>query len=109
MVIQKNLNFVSNTTIPVLSKTFINASGDVLSLEIKGNGVIYIDGRLQDDSDWFSIAGINLSDFSVSKDGFTKPGLYEIGVIGIRQLRARVEAVQDNVSVYGQIISSEET
>jgi len=46
MVIQKNLNFVSNTTIPVLSKTFINASGDVLSLEIKGNGVIYIDGRL---------------------------------------------------------------
>jgi len=37
----------------------------------------------------------------VSKDGFTKPGLYEIGVIGIRQLRARVEAVQDNVSVHG--------
>lgn len=109
MVIQKSLNFVQSTTVPVVSTTQTNATADVLSVEIKGNGVVYIEGRLKSESDWFPIAGINLSDFSVSKDGFTRPGLYELGVIGIRQLRARVEAVQDSISVYGQLISSEET
>ena len=109
MIIQKNCDFVTNIDSPIISKVFPNSSGDILSLQISGNeGMYYIEGRNNSDGDWVSLAGINLSDFSAVRGGFTKPGLYELGIIGIRQIRARVESASGNVSIFGQIISSEE-
>ena len=42
------------------------------------------------------------------RGGFTKPGMYEIGIVGIREIRARIESVSGDVSMFGQIISTEE-
>ena len=110
MVIQKNCEFVTNSNTPIVSKSFPNSTGDVLTLQISGaNGIYHLEGRNNLKNDWVSLAGINLSDFSAQRNGFTKAGLYEIGIVGIRELRVRVEKAEGNVSVFGQIISTEET
>lgn len=110
MVIQKNCEFIKNSNTPIVSKVFPNASGDILSLQITGgDGLYHLEGRNNRNGEWVSLAGVNLSDFSAIRGGFTKAGLYEIGIIGIRELRVRVERVSGNVSVFGQIISVEET
>ena len=110
MVIQRNCDFVKNTTTPIVSKIFPNAAGDVLTLQISGaSGKVHLEGRNSSKGDWVSLAGIDLSDFSAVRGGFVKPGIYEIGIIGIRELRANVESTQGAISVFGQIISTEET
>lgn len=110
MVIQKNCEFLKNSNTPIVSKEFPNASGDILSLQITGDdGLYHLEGRNNRNGEWVSLAGVNLSDFSAIRGGFTKAGIYEIGIIGIRELRVRVERVSGKVSVFGQIISAEET
>ena len=110
MVIQKNCDFITKSNASIVSKVFPNATGDTLTLQIQGaNGVYHIEGRNKDEHDWVSLAGIDLSDFSAIRGGFTKAGLYEIGIAGVRQLRARVESTEGEVSLFGQIISMEET
>lgn len=110
MVIQRNCDFVKNTTTPIVSKTFPNATGDVLTLQISGaNAKVHLEGRNMPKGDWVSLAGIDLSNFAAIRGGFTKPGLYEIGIVGIREMRANVESTEGMVSVFGQIISTEET
>ena len=110
MVIQKNCEFVKNSNTPIVSKTFSNATGDTLTLQISGaNGLYHLEGRNRSHHDWVSLAGIDLSDFSAVRGGFAKAGLYEIGIVGIRELRVRIERAEGNVSVFGQIISTEET
>ena len=110
MVIQKNCEFVKNTSTPIVSKTFPNATGDVLTLQISGaSGKFYLEGRNSSSGDWFPLAGINLSNFAAIKGCFTEAGIYEIGIVGIRETRVRVEEVNGNVTIFGQIISTEET
>ena len=110
MVIQKNCDFITNANAPIVSEVFMNAAGDTLTLQISGaNGVYYLEGRNRASHDWVPLAGINLSDFSAVRGSFTKAGIYEVGIVGIRQMRVRVESVQGEVSVFGQIINTEET
>ena len=110
MVIQKNCEFVTDSSTPIVSKVFPNATGDTLTLQITGaDGVYHLEGRNSRHHDWVSLAGINLSDFSAVRGGFTKAGMYEIGIMGVRELRVRVESTMGTVSVFGQIMSSEET
>jgi len=110
MVIQQNCNFIENASAPIVSKTFSNAASDTLTLQISGaNGKYYLEGRNNSMGDWFALAGISLSDFSAHRGVFTKAGIYEIGVVGIREVRVRIESVEGNVSIFGQMISTEET
>jgi hypothetical protein len=110
MVIQKNCDFIKSASAPKISKSFFNATGDVLTVQIMGDdGVYYIEGRNNSKFDWAPLAGINLSDFTVAKNGCTKAGVYEFGIVGIREIRARVESTSGEVSLFGQIISTEET
>ena len=110
MVIQKNCEFVQNSSTPIVSKSFSNSTGDILTLQISGaDGLYWLEGRNNSKGDWYSLAGINLGDFSAVRQGFTKAGIYEISVVGIRELRVRVEQANGNVSIFGQIISTEET
>ena len=111
MVIQKNCEFVTEVSAPTTSIIFPNSTGDILTLQIScDEGVYSIEGRNNNKTDaWFPLAGISLSDFSVVKGGFKKAGMYDIGIAGVRELRARVESVNGSVSLFGQIISAEET
>jgi hypothetical protein len=110
MVIQKNCEFIKKATSPVVSKIFPNSTGDTLSLQISGaDGTYHLEGRNSSKGDWVSLAGINLSDFSAVRGSFTKAGLYEIGIVGVREMRVRVESASGEVSIFGQIISTEET
>lgn len=111
MVIQSVCNFTNNMITPNVSKSFSNAQGDVLSIQISGilNGKVYIEGRNSSNSAWTSLAGIDLSSFLVKKEGFNNIGLYEIGITSIRNLRLRLDgASATDVEVIGQIISTEE-
>lgn len=110
MVIQKNCDFVTNLNSPIVSKIYPNAQGDILTLQISGSdGQYYLEGRNHSEGDWVSLAGINLTNFSVTREGFTQAGIYEISIIGIRELRVRVESTEGYVTIFGQIISTEET
>lgn len=110
MVIQKNCEFIKkNSSAPIISSVFSNTSGDTLTLQISGaDGVYHLEGRNNKKGDWTSLAGIDLSDFSAVRGGFTKAGIYELGIVGIREMRVRVESVSGTVSIFGQIISVEE-
>ena len=110
MVIQKNCDFINETSEPMISKVFTNPTGDILTLQVSGaNGLYFLEGRNNTKGDWVPLAGINLSNFSVITDGFSAAGIYYIDVSGIREVRVRVESVEGTVSIFGQIISSEET
>ena len=111
MVIQKNCEFIKDSNAPIVSKSFPNAVGDILTLQISGaNGKYFLEGRNNSANGWVPLAGINLSDFSVCRNGFTTAGIYEVGIVGIRELRVKVDAVEgEKVSIFGQIISTEET
>lgn len=112
MIIQSNLHLAKNISAPTVSKIYANHTGDTLSLQISGNftsGVFHIEGRAHPAGAWVSLAGINLSDFSVSRGGFTQSGLYEIGIAGVREIRSNIEAINGTVTLFGQILSMEET
>ena len=109
MVIQKNCEFIKNSDSPAVSKVFRNATGDALALQISGaDGSYIVEGRNNSQLDWVALGGINLTDFSAVKGEFSKVGIYEIGIVGIRELRVRVEETSGLVSIFGQIISTEE-
>lgn len=111
MVIQKNCHFIDNKTTPMVSKHYSNASSDVLEVQVDGDftGLIKVEGRLRHHGTWVSLAGINLSNFTSVSEGIDAPGLYEFSVIGIREIRVNVETLAGGaISVYGQLISSEE-
>lgn len=109
MMIQKNCNFITNATSPCVSEIVSNSTGDILTIQISGaDGEYYVEGRNFGAGDWVVLGGISLTDFSVETDGFSLPGLYEIGVIGVRQLRVRAAAMSGEVTIFGQLISSEE-
>lgn len=112
MVIQSNCNFAKNINAPAISKVFPNSEGDVLALQISGDFTsteIHIEGRNNAYGDWVSLAGIGLNDLSVVRNGFTKPGIYEIEIVGIRELRANIKSISGGkLSVLGQIISTQE-
>lgn len=109
MIILNNLDLIQDISTPMISDEYINLGGDILAVQISGaTGRYYIEGRSAD-SDWYPLAGINLSDFTVATGAFTKPGLYEIGVASIRRIRARVETTDGEVSITAQLISSSES
>lgn len=109
MVIQSNCKFIENANTPIVSRIFPNAQGDVLSLQISGaNGVCHLEGRNSRQGDWVSLAGIDLSNLQLVTGGFKKAGVYELGIVGIRELRARLESAEGDISVFGQIISTGE-
>ena len=81
----------------------------IIQKNIEFGGAVRIEGRNRHGGDWVSLAGISLKDFSVARDGFTSAGLYEIGIVGVREIRARIDEVSGNVALSGQIISTEET
>lgn len=109
MVIQKNCDFITNSNTPTVSKIFSNSSGDTLALTISGaNGVYHLEGRNNSSYDWIPLAGINLSDLSVVRGAYTQAGVYEIGIVGIRELQVRVASIEGDVSIFGQIISTGE-
>ena len=112
MIIQKNAEFFKRMNTPTVSKPFSNSSADTLAVQISGDfsdGKFHIEGRNNHKGDWVSLAAIDLSDFSPVRGGFTKSGMYELGIVGIREVRARIESVSGNVSMFGQMISTEET
>lgn len=110
MIIQKNCDFIIDSSEPKTSKSFSNSQSDVLTLSVSGaNGVYYLEGRNSNRTEWVSLAGVNLNDFSVAKGVITAPGIYEYGVVGIRELRVRVESAEGPVTILGQLISTEET
>ena len=92
MMIQKNCNFITNATFPCVSEIVSNSTGDILTIQISGAaGEYYVEGRNFGAGDWVVLGG-----------------LYEIGVIGVCQLRVRAAAMSGEVTIFGQLISSEE-
>lgn len=112
MVIQKNAEFFKDANTPAESKTFANSTADVLTVQVSGeftDGLFFIEGRNNKGGDWCPLAAIDLSSFMPVRAGFSKPGLYELGMVGVREVRARIEKVSGQVSIFGQLISTEET
>lgn len=110
MVIQSNIKFIDKANSPMVSKIFSNSTSDLMSLQISGGpGKVILQGRIDKNMDWVTLSGIDVSNYTIVKDQFTKSGIYEISIIGIRQLRAILESSSGEISVLGQLISSEET
>lgn len=109
MIIQQKVIFFENTFDSSVSRSYFNNSADVLTLSVDGdfsNGLFFIEGR--NHGDWVTLAAINLSDLSIQVNGITKTGLYEVGVLSVRELRCRIEQIQGSVTIAGELISSGE-
>lgn len=108
MIILTNCNF-ANTNQSLTSATVYNFAGDTLALQISGaKGIFHLEGRNAISGDWTPLAGINLSNLTVVPGKFTQPGLYEVGIVGVREMRIVVESVEGHVDITGQIISTQE-
>lgn len=112
MVIQNNYTFIKNQNSPIVSKTYINSSSDLFIMQIDGSFdtcMVKVEGRINPKAAWVSIGGVDLGTFAAVKDGFTKAGLYEFDIIGVRELRVNVSSLTGGeITVFGQFISSEE-
>lgn len=113
MIIQKNvdLDFSNGNNTPTVSKTYRNFQADVLALNISGtmtSGTFFVEGRNVPGGEWTSLAGIDLNALALVSGGFTKSGIYEIGIASVRELRFRPEGMSGQVKVSAQLISTEE-
>ena len=109
MIILQNCKFAQNESSSYVSGTFFNAAGDILTVQIDGGkGKYYIEGRTNSNMEWISLAAINLQNFAIAAGVITNPGIYEVGISGIRELRARIEEANEVTTISGQIISTEE-
>ena len=109
MMILSNCIFAENINQVHTSPIYYNSQGDILSVQIDGaNGIYHIEGRSRNNGEWFPLVGLNLSDLSIVKGIYTKPGIYELGITSIREIRARIESIDGKVNIFGQIINSQE-
>lgn len=110
MIIQKKIIFCQNQTSSFISNSVFNVKSDLLTMTVEGsftNGNIKLEGRESESNTWVSLAGINISNFSVAKSGITSTGIYEFSIAGIRELRVNVEQVAGgSVTVSGQFIQT---
>lgn len=104
MMIQKRVVFCKDAAEAGIFTSCFNTSADTLALTVKGSGLFFIEGR--NGEDWFSLAAINLTNFSISKDGIIESGIYEIGILSIRELRCRIEKVTESATIEGELINS---
>lgn len=111
MVIRNNAKLISEVTSATTSKDLINQKSDVCVLTITGSftaAEVVIEGK-QDlaSSTYFPLGGVNTKDFSLAAGTYTSAGIYEIDIIGVTALRARVVSVTGgNVSVTAQFVST---
>lgn len=113
MIIQNNTVFFKNASDSGVSNSVFNTASDVLSLQIDGDfasGTFFIEGRNRIHGEWYPLAAVDLSNFTLYRNGLTSPGLYEFGVVSIREIRARIEEISGGaVTISGQFIATEET
>ena len=110
MIIQDTVNLFQEVAAPATSQTAYNAQGDVGVVTIEGTfvGSIAIEGRAGAGA-WQPLAGVNMSNFKVVKAEYTDAGMYELDVVGVREMRARVTSITSgSVSVNVQLISTSE-
>lgn len=111
MVIRNNVKLISEATSATTSKDIINQKSDVCVLGITGtftSAEVVVEGK-QDtaSSTYFPLGGVNTKDFSLAAGTYTSAGIYEIDIIGVKALRARVVSVTGgNISVSAQLVGT---
>lgn len=97
MYVQSNFLFLDKVIGSVTSNAYLNSNAESATLQISGDftsGSFVVEGKTDSESTaWETLAGINLSDFSVSGSSITEKGIYQFGVDGIRQIRVRSVSV----------------
>ena len=107
----KSFVFFDAATSPATSENYYaNIKADVMAIEISGSftsGTFAFEGQSDINSNtWTPIAGINLSDFSVTSSP-TKAGIYEVGIEGLQRFRVRIEALGGGAArIVGRVIDS---
>lgn len=112
MVIQGNYRLFTNMDAAGESKIIPNAQGDVCALTISGDfteAEVVFEGRSDASTQFFPLGGFNTADFSRETGSYTKAGIYEIDVVGMRQVRVRIISVSGGtITVVAQLISTSE-
>lgn len=112
MVIQNNYMLFEDASAPGVSKVRPNPQGDICYLTITGDFTtveVVFEGKARDTFDFTPVGGVNVTDFSVEKGTYTRPGTYSIEIAGMRKIRARLISVTGGTAtVYAQLIKTSE-
>lgn len=110
MTPQKGIVFFEGETVSPDAKIeyYRNLKSDIMSVEISGtftSGTFHFEGMADySSSEWTPIAGINLSDYSITSDP-TGKGIWEVPLEGLQKFRVRTEAVVGGVAkVFGWVV-----
>ena len=114
MIAQQNIVFFKDATSAGVSEYYYrNYNSEIISVEISGGFTscnIVFEGLvdLENGEIWTPLAGINLSDYSITENGVaTKAGIYEVAIEGVQKFRVRIAEVSGgNVTVFGRVIKT---
>lgn len=110
MIAQKNVNFFEGSLVNPEDKIeyYGNSKAEIISVEISGtftSGLFHFEGIVDlATTEWTPIAGVNLSDYTISADPAGK-GIWEVPIEGLQRFRVRTEAVAGGeAKVFGRAI-----
>lgn len=113
MIAQKNIRFFEGDLVIPGDKLeyYSNLHADIISVQISGgfsSGLFHFEGLVDTDSDeWVPIAGVNLSDYSITADP-TGAGIWEVPLEGLQRFRVRTETVTGGTAkVFGRVYAAE--
>ena len=113
MIAQKIIRFFEGDLVNPEDKVeyYGNIHADIVSVQISGdmsNGVFHFEGLVDTDSDeWVPIAGVNLSDYTITADP-TGAGSWEVPIEGLQRFRVRTESVTGGTAkVFGRVYAAE--
>lgn len=112
MIPQKNVVFFNGSIVKPDDKIeyFGNNNSEIISVEIAGDfssGLFHFEGVVDLGNEvWTPIAGVNLSDYSITADPEGK-GIWEVPIEGVQKFRVRTESVTGGTAkVFGRVIKT---
>lgn len=113
MIAQENIVFFDKASSAKESDfTYRNYNSEIIAIEISGefsSGSIVFEGKTDlNAASWTPIAGILLSDYSITPNGVaTQPGIYEVAIEGVQLFRVRIAEIGGGaVTVFGRVIKT---
>lgn len=108
MIVANNFVFLTNASTPQFSNELVNYNGDMLQLEVSGDGVIYsltVYGKVDINSTYTALSTIKLDGFEVNK-AITSNGIYSCCISGISKIKVELTSIgTGSVSVFGRTMA----
>lgn len=108
MTVANNFVFLTNASAPQVSNELVNYNGDMLQLEVNGDGIVYsliVYGKVDINSEYTALSTIKLDGFEVNET-ITSNGIYSCCISGISKIKVELTSIGvGSVSVFGRTMA----